>query len=351
MAVLKGLRKLREIALSQLLSVILVLLVSVPIFYFFRLRGLVLSLVLVSFATMVITLMFSVRQVPYRVGMLDREVLGRGAEMVRLGVFFTIAAFLGSGAFSVVANFLMTHGGAEAVGAYSAGYALVTYLGVFVFSAMESDYFPRISTAIENRDDARVQLKQQIEISVLLMTPLITLFLLFLEPIVRLLLTEKFCTAVPMAQIAVLSLFFKAVSQPLAYISLAKGDSNVYLIQEACYDVALVALVIPCFNCGGLRMVGLAFTVAEIVGLLVNAVVARCRYDMKLSGDSVKLLLVLPWAVIVAFAAVSASSGWLRWTVGSVACIISMLVSYKGLKNRTSFIDSFRQKIREKLGK
>lgn len=344
MAVLKGMRRLRELALTQLISVVMLLLISVPVFYFLRLRGLVISLVLVSFSTMVVTCFFSFHNCPYRISVFNRDVLRDGSDMVRIGVFFTLAAFFGSGAFSVVANFLMSKGNAETVGAYSAGYALVNYLGMLVFSAMESDYFPRISaSAAMDHSQTDMLMNKQIEVAVLLMTPAIAGFLVMLEPIVRLLLTEKFLMAVPMAQLAVLSLFFKSVSQPMAYISLAKGDSRTYLLQEVSFDVILVVLVVLCFKNGGLEMVGLAMAAAELLGLAVNWTVIRFRYGLGLMPQTLKLILIHFWPMLASYFIVAFMDGIWKWIAAAVVLAISALLSYTGLKRRTSFLDVLKR--------
>lgn len=351
MAVLKGMRKLKEIALSQLFTVLLSLCISIPVFYYLRLRGLVLSLVLVSFATMVLTCMYSFRAMPYRVRVFSGAVLRSGADMVRLGIFFTLAAFFGSGAFSVIANYLMKNAGAELLGAYSAGYALMNYLGMFVFSAMESDYFPRLSSSVGDRQTAGVMLNRQAEVSLLLIMPMIVCFLVFLDPIVRLLLSDKFCVAIPMARIAVLSLFFKAMTQPMAYLSLAKGDSRTYLIQEFLYDIFLVVAVIFCYRFRGLEMTGFAITLAGIFDLVVVGTIVRLRYGLHLTRDTWLLAAALLLPMLLTYFSVSFLNGWLAWTVSLLLLAVAVVLSCAGLKRRTVAFDAIMTKLRKKLGR
>lgn len=351
MAVLKGARRLREIAVSQILTVFLALCISVPVFYFLRLRGLVLSLVLVSLATMVVTCLFSFKEYPYKVSLFSKDVLRSGSDMVRVGVYFTITSFFGAGALSIISTFLLRAGGAETVGAYSAGYALLNYLGMFVFSAMEADYFPRLSSVADKRDAVSEQVNGQMEVAVLLMIPMIVGFLVFLEPIVRLLLTEKFLVAVPMTQIAVLSLMFKALTQPMAYISLAKGDSRTFLLQEVLYDVFLVLAIVLCFNIGGLRLTGLAITLAGIFDFVMVGLIVRLKYGFRMSSQTWSVALMLSWLMLLAFIAVAFLDGWLGWACGLLALALSLAMSYRELKLRTSFIDNMKEKIRKKIGK
>lgn len=351
MAVLKGIRRLRDIAMSQLVTVVLTLCVSVPVLWILGLRGLVPSLVLVSLASMVVTCRFSFRAFPYRVTMLNRQVLRQGFDMIRLGVFFTVASFFGAGAFSVIANYLMKYGGAETVGAYSAGYTLMSYLGMFVFSAMESDFFPRLSSVSSDRLKSNELVNNQIEVALLLMVPMVVGFMVFLEPIVTLFLSSKFVDAVPMAQLAALSLFFKAATQPMAYMSLSKGDSRTFLLQEVLYDLFLVAAVVVCFSLGGLKYVGLAIALAGLTDMIVVGTIVYVRYGFRLSDAARAVLLKLPLPLTATYFCITVCAGWSRWCIGIVMLLATLVFCYVELKRRTTFIDAIRQKIEKKLGK
>lgn len=351
MAILKGSRRLREIAMSQLLTAVLTLSISVPVIWMLGLRGLVPSLVLVSFASMSATCFFSFRAFPYRVVLLNRRVLRQGIDMIRLGVYFTVASFFGSGAFSVIANYLMIHGGAETVGAYSAGYQLMSYLGMFVFSAMESDYYSRLSSLSSDRHGSNSLVNSQIEVALLLMVPMIVGFMVFLGPIVTLFLSAKFVDAVPMAQLAALSLFFKAATQPMAYMSLSKGDSKTFLLQEVLFDVFLVAAVVVCFSLGGLKYVGLAILLAGLFDMLVVGSIVYVRYGFRLSDDARAVFLKLPLPLVAAYFCVTACQGWVRWCLGVVLLAGTVALCYFELKKRTTFIAAFKDKLHRRLGR
>ncbi|MCQ2111224.1 MAG: oligosaccharide flippase family protein [Bacteroidaceae bacterium] len=349
MAILKGARKLSQIALSQLLVVGCTFVISIPIFWYFRLSGLVLSLVLVSVASALVTCFFSFRSFPYRVSFLDRNVLRNGLDMIKLGVFFTIAAFFGSGALSAVANYLMTHGGAEVVGAYGAGYLLVSYLGMFVFSAMEADYFPRLSSVNAEKRAVNVLANRQVEVALLLMAPMVAIFMACLPLIVNVFLSARFADAIPMTRIAVLSLVFKAATQPLAYISLAKGDSRTFLLQEVLYDLFIVLAVIVCFNLGGLKLTGLALLASGVFDMIVVGTVTAVRYGFRYSWRAFKVMAVqgvlltclylcdgffrTPWSGILEFFVAMTSAGYSVWI----------------LQSHTAFLQTFLEKIKRRL--
>ena len=350
MAIMKGTGMLRELAKSQLIAVVATLLISIPLFWKFGLQGIAPSLVLVTFASMVITCRYTFRAYPYRIRPFSGKTLRKGFGMIRLGILFTITSFFGAGAFSIIANYLMTHGNAEITGIYSAGYLLISYLGMFVFSAMESDYFPRLSAVNQDREKVNELVNSQAEVAILLMAPMIVGFIVFLGVIVSLLLTSRFLEAVPMARLAVIGLAFKAMTTPLSYVSLAKGDSKTFMIQEVLYDIVFVAAVVGFFNFGGITMTGAALTIAAVADMLIVYVITHVRYGITYSKRALSVFMVQLPLIAATWAALYWLDGLWQWVVSLALLAVSMLHSYYYLNKHTSFIRSISDKVKNKLG-
>ncbi|MCQ2082904.1 MAG: oligosaccharide flippase family protein [Bacteroidaceae bacterium] len=350
MAILKGARMLRQTAVSQLWVVALTFCISIPLFYWLGLAGLVPSIVMVSMATMAVPCFYSFRAFPYRIRPLSGKVLKEGLGMIRIGVYFMITSFFGSGAFAIVANWLMTNGNAEITGIYCAGYQLVAWLGMFVFSAMESDFFPRISTV--NTDNAKVteMVNSQVEVALLLMSPMIVGFLVFLGLIVTVFLSPKFSDAVPMASLAVLSLLFKSMTQPMSYVALAKGDSRTYLLQEVLYDVFFVLAVITAYKWWGLKLTGLALTVSAVFDVLSVGLITRKRYGFRFSARVMKIFLIQMPLAVLTYIVVTCLDGVCRWTAGCLMLALSTWISVYLLNRYSDVISELRMKIKNRLG-
>lgn len=350
-AIMKGTGMLLQLAKSQLITVIATLCISVPLFWKFRLLGIVPSIVLVSFASMVVTCCYSFRTYPYRVKPFSGDTLSIGFGMIKLGIFFTLTSFFGAGAFSIIANYLMKNGSAEITGIYSAGYLLISYLGLFVFSAMESDYFPRLSAVNRERDKINSQVNSQAEVAILLMAPMITAFIVFLPLIVNLLLTPRFSDAVPMARLAAIGLAFKSVTQPLSYVSLAKGDSRTFMLQEVLYDVVFVAAVLLFFRMGGITMTGAALSLASVFDLVMVHAITRTRYGVALSRKAITMFFVQLTIILVTWIASVSLLGVWKWLAGVLLLIVSSVCSFYYLRKHTSFLRFVSEKLRNKLGR
>lgn len=344
-AILKGARRLRPLASIQVGTIVIALVVSVPIYWLFGMSGIVPVLFICAFATMVLTMRSSFHLFPYRLFGDGKKTLAEGGEMVRLGVSFVMAGILGSGAEMVVRSFLNLSGDLDAVGLYNAGYMLtVTYAGM-VFSAMETDYFPRLS-AINHDNTAVIGLaNRQIEVSVLAVGPMLSGLIVFLPVLMPLLYSGKFLPVVAMAQVTVFSMYFKAVLLPLAYITLAKGDSLAYLVLEAIYDVIFVVLVIVGYQRWGLFGTGVALSVAHLCDLLTVSTYAHFKYGYKPTAAVLRYMAMQYAFGAAAYAVTCFLSSWNYWVVGVVVVGVSAATSlYIIIYKKTSLWEAMKRK-------
>ena len=72
--------------------------------------------------------------------------------MVSLGTAFILAGILGAGVEFLVRAYMMRTGSEADVGMYNAGYLLTVTYASMVFTAMETDFYPRLSAV--NQDVA-----------------------------------------------------------------------------------------------------------------------------------------------------------------------------------------------------
>lgn len=343
-AILKGTRQLKKLATIQILTMIATLAVSLPAYYFFGMSGIVPVLVAIAFITMVCTLRCSCQHYPYTLRGAN-GILGEGMEMVRLGVAFVLAGMLGSGSEMAIRSFLNVAGDLDVVGLYNAGYMLtITYAGM-VFSAMDTDYFPRLSAIAHDHRAVSNTANRQIEISLLLVSPMLTALIVFLPILLPLLYSKCFMGIVAMGQIAVFSMYFKAVTLPIEYINLAKGDSKSYLMIEAFYDILIVAGIVYGYRQFGLWGTGLALSACHLLNLIAVLIFARYRYRMSLSRDVIKDICIHLPLGIMAYCATFITEAWAHWTVSILSIMASTSVSlYIIIYQKTALWDKIKKK-------
>ena len=346
-AILKGARRLRELAVAQVCIVVLSLIISVPLYWLLRYDGIVLVIFVTTAVNMLFTVRYSFRLFPVgglacvvrRLGVRGvaawlRRLLADGSGMVRLGVAFIVSGVFGSGAEMIIRSFLNNYADLNTVGLYNAGYMLtVTYAGM-VFTAMETDYFPRLSAV--NHDNAAVALvaNRQIEVSLLILSPMLTAMMLALPLLVPLLYSGKFVPVVGMAQAAVMSMYVRAVMIPVTYITLAKGHSRAYVVTEGASAVGLVVAIMLCFSHWGLVGAGFAIVISNVLDLAIILVYAGIRYGYRPSRQVLACAAVHVPIGIVAYLATCADSFMLRIGAGGVAVAASLALSLRTLYNK-----------------
>lgn len=325
-AILKGQRKLGALALVQIVAALASLVIAIPIYYFFWQAGIVPVIVLMAFVTMCATLRFSLRIFPLQIRG-ARGILDEGMGMIRLGVAFTLAGIVGSGAEMFIRSFLNVAGSLDAVGLYNAGYMItITYAGL-VFAAMESDYFPRLSAVNQDVEATNLMVNKQMEVSVLTIAPLLTSLIIFLPVLIPLLLSSQFLPIVAMTQVAALAMFFKAMTLPVAYITLARGLSVTYFVLESVYYVALVVLIMVGYRHWGIWGTGLAITLAHLVEFLIINGYARWRYQYKQSSTVVKYFAVHLLIGLSAYILTMTVDEVAYWLLGALLIVVSLSFS------------------------
>lgn len=342
-AILKGARRLRELAGMQVYMVVAALVIAVPVYWKFRDAGIIPVLALTTLANMVLTMRVSARLYPFSLSG-AAALLGEGAPMVRLGMAFIVSGVFGSGAEMVVRSFLNNCADLDTVGLYNAGFMItVTYAGM-VFSAMETDYFPRLSAV--NHDTAAVNLaaNRQIEVSLLIIAPMLTFLIMALPLLIPLLYSGKFTPVVDMAQVATLSMYSRAMMLPVAYMALAKGHSRAYLVLEGVSATGLVVLVMLCFSRWGLTGAGVGILLANVFDLAVTLAYARYRYRYRLSRHVLKYAAAQIPIGVAAYLATFADAVWLSVCIGVAATLASTAISVYILHKKTSLWNKLKTK-------
>jgi O-antigen/teichoic acid export membrane protein len=331
-AILKGQRKLGALALVQIVAALASLVISIPIYYFFWQAGIVPVIVLMAFVTMCATLWFSLRLFPLQFGG-TYGILGEGMEMVRLGVAYTLAAVIGTASEMLIRSYLNVVGDLDVLGLYNAGYMLtITYAGM-VFSAMETDYYPRLSAVQHDIRATNETVNRQMEVSLLLVSPMLAALIIALPVVVPLLFSQEFLTVVGMAQVAALAMYMKVLTLPVAYITLARGYSLSYLFLETSYFVAFVILIFFGYRYWGLFGTGVAITLAHVFEFLLVNAYAYKKYGYRSSATVYGYAIVQGALGLLAYILTLVADGYLYWAVGALIVMLSGLLSLKALRH------------------
>lgn len=333
-SLLKGQRQLRSVATIESIVAVTTLLSTVPFYYYWGLNGIIFSLIFSTLISAVVHLYFSVRIMPYRITPFRMDVLRKGWPFVRRGLPYVVSGIAGSAATMAVPIIILNSGSVDDVGLYRAAFAIMVGYAGMVFVAMEADYYPRLSSVHQHTQQMNRCLNQQIDVCVLLVTPLLILLTLCLPVAIRLLYTGEFMSMTTMALCATFYTFFRAIMLPVAYTPLAKGKSIVYLCVELAYYAVFCLLVWLGWRFGGLAGVGIAYSVAALYDLAVALIVYGRLYGCRISAGSIRLSVVQFMLLAVNVAVCFQPLLWLRLSVGIPLFIVSSIYSFQLLRKR-----------------
>ena len=342
-AILKATRRLGSLARVQIYTTVASVFLSIPLYYFFRHSGVVPAIVLIAAAGMLVTIGYSYRLYPLKM-QFNKKQLKNGASMIRLGLAFVIAAAIGSASEMLIRAYLNVEGGLDFVGLYNIGFMLtITYAGM-VFSAMESDYFPRLSGVCKDIIKTNETVNKQIEVSLLLLSPMLVALIMMLPVLVPILFSREFIPVVGMAQVAVLAMYFKVLTMPVAYITLARSLSLSYLLLETSYFVVLVLAVMIGFQQWGLWGTGLAIVVAHIFECIMIGGYSYMFYGYRTTKTVLQYAAIQAIIGFAAYGVTLVAEGWPYWIAEAALTVISTAYSVHVLRQKTHLWESLKRK-------
>lgn len=327
LAVMKSMRQMGAMAKASIASMVGVLVTTIPIYYIYGVRGIVPSLLLAAALQCAITLFYSCSGRPYRVS-LRPSALKTGLGMIRLGLAFVAAGVMGSGMEFVVRTFINNAGSLAVVGLYNAGYMMTMTYGGMVFAAMETDYFPRLSAIKACGAELNACVNRQIEVSLLIIAPLLAAFMLGLPVLLPLLYSGKFVPVTGMMRFAIIALLLRAVRLPISYIPLSRADSLSYLFMEGVYYVSAVAMMLLCFSWWGLTGTGVAFVACAVIEFGVLVAYTGLKYRFLLSQMSLKFCFMQLLLIVGMYFATSVDNQYVYWLSGLLIVMASSAYSY-----------------------
>ncbi len=293
MVLLQGLRKLKYLANAAVTGSFLGLAVSLPIYYIWGIDGIVPAIVLTSLANLGRSWYFA-RKIPLKNVEPDwQTTVKEGKKMLSMGFMLSLSGLSATGVSFALRAFISQQGSVEDVGLYSAGFAIIgTYVGL-VFSAMGTDYYPRLSEVSNDMTKAALLINQQAEVAILILAPILNLFIVFVKWVILILYSSQFLGVNEMIQWAALGFYFRALSWAVAFIFLAKSESRLFFWNEFSANLVMLLMNIAGYYLGGLTGLGISFVLFYVYYLLQVSVISKWRYGFIYGRKVIQLFVWL----------------------------------------------------------
>lgn len=332
--ILQGLRRLKDLAKANMIGSALGLLVSIPLYYYLRLDGIVPGLIATAVFTYAVSLYFGKKVKTKKVKVTSRELRIEGKGMMMMGFMLSLSGIMVLGENYAIRIFINSIGGVEQVGLYNAGIALIsTYVGL-LFTAMETDYYPRLSAVSENNRKSNELVNQQTEIALLILAPVLVAFLIFIDWIIIILYSSEFVAVNVMIYWAFLGMFFKVPAWVVGFIFIAKGKSKLFFWSELVSNLYLLVLNLLGYYYWGLTGLGFSFLISYILYLIQVYWIARVKYGFRFQGEFVRIFMLQFAFALVSFAVIHFFEAPWMYIIGVPIILISVWYSFKELDKR-----------------
>lgn len=292
LVVLQGSRKISFLAKANLTGSLMGLFTTIPMYYVWGIDGIVPALVIAACVSLFVSHYFKKKIGIEKVPVSQIRAIAEGKQMLKMGFLISMSGFMTLGFSYLVRLFISREGNVAEVGLYNAGFAIIsTYVGL-IFSAMGTDYYPRLSAVANDVNKANPTINHQIEIALIILGPVIVAFILFIHWIIQLLYSNQFLSINTMVVWAALGMLFKAVSWSIAFFFLAKGTSKLYFWNELITNIYLTFLNITGYYIWGLSGLGYSFVVAYLIYMLQVYFVTRQKFHFKIEKNALIILVM-----------------------------------------------------------
>jgi O-antigen/teichoic acid export membrane protein len=319
-------------------------LISVPVYYVWRLNGIVPVIIISSVSSMLLSHYFSSKAGIKSVKISNKAVMTEGKDMLKMGFILSLNGITVVGVSYLVRIFISHTGGIEQVGLYTAGFAIITtYVGM-VFSAMSTDYYPRLSAVASDNRKAADLINQQAEIAILILAPILSCFLVFINFIILILYTPKFMAVNAMIHWAAMGMYFKAASWSIGFILLAKGASKTFLWNELLGNSYILGFNIAGYKLAGLEGMGISFLSAYFVYFIQVFLVAKFKYSFSFTKVFFRVAGIQLSLGITCFLIIRTLEAPWTYIIGSLLVIISGIFSVIELEKRIGVKEIIRER-------
>ena len=344
LAILQGLRKLQYLAKANLLGNFIGLLITLPLYYFFRIDAIVPAIIIATFMSFIFTYYYSQKLDIAPVAISRKEAVSEGKGMINLGVMLSLSSMITLLVAYIIRIYIGSSNETEElglidVGLYSAGFVILnSYVGI-IFNAMGTDYFPRLSEIANDIIKLRKTVLEQAIVAILLITPIIVVFLAFAPLIIVILYSNEFSPIVAMVTWGILGMIFKAVSWSMGYMIIAKGDSKVFIKTAIGFNTILLSINIIGYHFGGLEGIGISFFIYYIIHFIAIRIITYYRYDFYFEKGFYKIFTFTVIMCFLAFSITFIPSSILKNSLMIGLIVVSCWYSYKELDKKIGVKD------------
>jgi O-antigen/teichoic acid export membrane protein len=334
LVILQGMRKLKSLAQANLLGSLIGLIITIPLYYIWKINAIVPGIIISSLISLLVSIAYSRKIEIVHVKLSIHDTFFEGKQMLIMGFLISLSGLITLVTSYVLRIFISKNGGLDQVGLFNSGFTIINVYVGMIFTAMSTEYYPRLSGIAHDVELRTKTINQQAEIALLILSPLICIFLIYINWVVILLYSIKFIPISEMIYWAAMGMFFKSISWPIGFLILAKGDSKVFLWSEIAANSYLLLFNIAGYKIYGLSGLGISFLAANLVLLIQVYLICRYRYKFKIEKELLRIFLILFTLASICFVFIRLLNGIILYSLGTLVIVFAIYISYRELDRR-----------------
>jgi enterobacterial common antigen flippase len=335
-ALIQGMRRISDLARMGVLGTLFGTIISIPVVFFLRERGVVPSLVGVAAMTVIVSWWYGRKVQIQQPAMTAAHVRQEVAALLKLGFVFMASSFLTMGAAYAVRTMVIRMVGFEAAGFYQSAWTLGGLYVGFILGAMGADFYPRLTAVARDNAECNRLVNEQAQVGMLLAGPGVIATLTFAPLVIALFYTASFDGAIGILRWFCLGMTLRVITWPMGFIIVAKGEKTIFFLADLAWSVVNVGLSWLCIKSFGLNGAGIAFFGSYVFhGFLVYPLVRKLSgFGWSIANKQTGLLFLSIIASV--FCGFYLFPFWLATAVGTLAALLSSVYSIRAILNLVS---------------
>ncbi len=343
--VLRAVRKINYLAQANIYGSVAGLLVTLPILYFWRIDGVMPAIIAASAVTYLISIYFRKKVDVKLLNLSLKETFNLGKPMVIMGINMSLSSVLASVSAFILSAFITNQGSLSDLGLYSAGMSIMGgYIGM-VFTAIGTDYFPRLSAVINDKEKWQEVVHHQAELVLIILSIVLTLLVVTSPILIRVLLSKEFLDTRNFIIISSLSIPLKGLVWVLGFVVLSKGDNRLFFITELLANSWFLVFNLLFYYYYSIDGLAISMVLSYFISILMMLFVMKRFYNFYLEKDIFLLLIkgILPLVALVLIYIFI--EGFLQIGLLVLISLLTLIYQFYELNKRLDIVEFIKSKI------
>lgn len=300
-SILQGMRRIGDMAKSSIIGSAISLVITIPLYYFWGLDGIIPYFILIGIATFASANFFYKRLKINTIYIPYAEIYKAGKKILRFGFYIVIAGLAGTLSMLAIRGIIIRQIDMDAAGLFQSAWTITTIYLALLLRSMGSDFFPRLSSIINDKAQVKKLVNEQSYISLLVASPLIVGMIAFSDLFISLFFSSEFSEAIHVLRWQLVGTFLKVLSWPIAFIILAKNKGFLFLVTEVIFYAIYVLSCHFMINTYGLDITGIGYLIAYLVYLPTVYIIGQSISGFKWNKGVVSMLAINLVLIIATF--------------------------------------------------